>query len=60
MKKLSLEEFKTTFVENTNSDELEKLTGGILGSCHDMTDAEKAAKAIRDKAARILDIFKDF
>lgn len=35
MKKLSLEKFKTTFVENTNSDELEKLTGGILGSCHD-------------------------
>ncbi|MBA5629232.1 hypothetical protein [Moheibacter lacus] len=34
MKKLSLEEFKNSFVDES-SNELEKLTGGILGDCHD-------------------------
>ncbi|MFV0233926.1 hypothetical protein OBK30_12805 [Empedobacter falsenii] len=33
--RLSLEEFKNSFIDNSNAEELEKLTGGILGTCHD-------------------------
>ena len=32
MERLSLEDFKA---KSNNSDEVEQLTGGILGSCHD-------------------------
>lgn len=33
--RLSLDEFKKSFVDKSSEEELEKLTGGILGDCHD-------------------------
>ena len=38
MERLSLEDFKA---KSSNSNELEQLTGGILGSCHDEEPAEE-------------------
>jgi hypothetical protein len=35
MKRLSLDDFK---MKSSNSEELEMLTGGILGACHTWTD----------------------
>jgi hypothetical protein len=34
VKRLSLEEFKTQSFSETSTEELEKLTGGIMGACH--------------------------
>lgn len=45
--RLSLDQFKAQTSNNVNNEELEKLTGGVLGACH-MSDLEATAHALLD------------
>lgn len=40
--RLTLDQFKSQSNNNENNEELEKLTGGVLGACHGWWDATKA------------------
>ncbi|MBT2623623.1 hypothetical protein [Chryseobacterium sp. ISL-6] len=36
--RLTLDQFKSQSSNNVNNEELEKLTGGVLGACHSLLD----------------------